>query len=509
MKKYFSLFVILFCLPFILWAVCAIMPTFDDYTSLQSTWWVQIADPGYFFPDSVRRPFDALLGGILGWQPALFPTLNHVLIILGHAASACLVFSLCQRLLVGDASKRCNSSAVVGNASKRCRQAMLATNIATLFFFFSPATLGATLACDGFNQTYAQLWGLLALWTYLKSQTSNLKPQTSNLWLLCVLMAVFSKENGLAWAVVPPLVAYAFRLTDRKQTIRDIGKGLLLAVAYLLLFATLAFTGMLEYSDEYSEATLLSHVKDFVQLMAYTWVPLDYMSVVYPPTRNWTIVIVTLLLSLPFLLLLAGRWRLLKSRTLPVLIACFLILVSPHLVTVVSIMHNYAALSIASLIVAVLLSTPHSGSKFFTSHLSPLISHPTPLFILYLSAALFTDVHHYIAARESGLLGKHLATQAITHTNKPIQHAMLISIDDPEEPRYSSFCVRPIDAFAWGLVVRHYSHYEWKTRINEVTLPKYDSQQVEALADSALQAGCEAVWVVGRDKENLEIISPQ
>ena len=524
--KYFSLLLIALCLPFILWAVCGILPTFDDYTSLQSPWWVQIADPGYFFPDSVRRPFDALMGAVVGWKPALFPTLNHILIILGHTFSACLVFTLCQRLKLG----------------------ALAANIATLFFFFSPATLGATLACDGFNQTYAQLWGLLALWTYLLSEKGRVKSEkyaaaipsaavpsadgipvgnsslftlhfslSRHLWLVCVVMAVLSKENGLAWAVVPPLVAYAFHLIDRRQAFRDIGKGLLVAVVYFSVFVTLTLTGMLEYSNEYSEASLLSHVKDFVQLMAYTWLPIDYMSVVYPPTRNWTIVIITLLLSLPFLvmmLLRAGTGPApTKSRTLPLLIVCFFILVLPHLLTVVSIMHNYAALSMAALIVAYIVSTcpPHCSifnqivnRKSVNRKLSSLF---TLHFSLFLMAALFTDVHHYIAARESGLMGRRLATQVMDKTDKSVERTMLICIDNPEEPRYSSFCVRPVDAFAWGLSVRHYSHYEWNIHIDEATLPAYDPQQVETIADSALHSGNDAVWVVGHTKDSVIVVS--
>ena len=506
MKKYFSLFVIFFCLPFILWAVCDILPTFDDYTSLQSPWWVQIADPGYFFPDSVRRPFDALLGAIVGWTPALFPTLNHILIILGHSLSACLVFTICQRLQLGT----------------------LASNIATLFFFFSPATLGATLACDGFNQTYAQLWGLIALWLYLQYSIFPLVQRQLIFhfslftfpfsWLVCVVMAVLSKENGLAWAVVPPLVAYAFHLIDRSQAIRDIGKGLLVAVVYFAVFATLTLTGMLEYSNEYSEASFLSHVKDFVQLMAYTWLPIDYMSVVYPPTRNWAIVIITLLLSLPFLVMLlvgnafqrdcqfipdAGKRRLL-SRTLPLLIVCFFILVLPHLLTVVSIMHNYAALSMAALIIAYIVSTQCPSTLESRSKLGLRLIFP---FSLFMASALFTDVHHYIAARESGLIGRRLATQVIEKTDKSVERAMLISIDNPEEPRYSNFCVRPVDAFAWGLSVRHYSHYEWNIHIDEVTLPVYDPQQVNAMTASALHGDYDAVWVVGHNNGKLMIIT--
>ena len=467
MKKYFSLFVILFCLPIILWAVCGILPTFDDYTSLQSTWWVQIADPGYFFPDSVRRPFDALLGAIVGWQPALFPTLNHVLIILGHTASACLVFTICRQLGMNT----------------------LATNIATLFFFFSPATLGATLACDGFNQTNAQLWGLLSLWLYLRGK---------RFWLACVVMAVLSKENGLAWAVVPPIVGYAFGKVVGRHALRHIGYGLIVALVYFIIYFSIYKCGVLniEYDEQYAEVTFAKYLKDFIQLMGYTWIPLDYMSVVYAPSRNLFFVVITLLLSLPFLLLLAAKWRLVGNRQVQLLIICFFILVSPHLITVVSIMHNYAALSIAAIIVSYILS--QTDSRLFTLHSS--------LFALYLSATLFTDIHHYVAARDSGLLGRELATQAIAQASKPLERAMVINIDNPDEPRYSNFCVRPVDAFAWGLSVPYYSHYEWDIHIDEVKLSFYDANRVKIIADSALHSGNQVVWVVGHKKDSITVI---
>ncbi len=478
LTPYLSLLIIALCLPVVLWGVCGILPTFDDYTTLQSPWWVQIADPGYFFPDAVRRPFDALLGYVVGCQPWLFPTLNHVLIILGHAASACLVFTICKKLSFSS----------------------LATNIATLFFFFSPATLGATLACDGFNQTYAQLWGLLALWLYLNGKWQ---------WLLCIVMAALSKENGLAWAVVPPIIGYGFGIVKPKTALRHIIFGLLIALAYFIIYYSIYKSGILhiEYDEQYTEATLFDHLKDFAQLMAYTWLPADYISIVYQPTRNWLIAAVTALISLPFLFLIAKSFlSLLTSHLSPLttLLLCFFILVSPHLLTVVSIMHNYAALSLAALIIAFIINR--------TFHHSPLISHLSPLtfqlsFALFLAASLFTDVHHYVAARQSGLLGQQMAMQVINQAEKPLEHVLCINIDDDSEPRYSSFCVRPVDAFAWGLSVRHYSQYEWQTKIDEMTLPFYDKAQVEQLTDSALNSGCDAVWIVGGDKSVINIRS--
>ena len=489
MKKAGSLICIAITLPVIVWGVCGILPTFDDFTSLQSPWQVQIADEGYFFSDAVRRPFDYLLGLLVGYVPSLFPTLNHVLIVLGHAASALIVYTICRRL----------------------NMSLTATNIATLFFFFSPASLGATLACDGFNQTFAQLWGLAALWTYLTKH--------NHLWVACVVMAALSKENGLAWAVVPPILAYGFRLTDRRTALRHVGIGLAVAFVYFALYFTIYRSGMLgiEYAEEYSQGSWLSHLKDFMQLMAYTWLPIDYVSAIYPPSRNWAIVALTAILSLTFLLLLAAKCgQLLKSgkngqpkmRRLLTLVACFFIIVSPHLVTLVSIMHNYAALSMAALIVACLITEPAASQPVADG--LPVSSKPAALialFALYLAACLMTDVHHYLSARESGLLGRQLALQAINQAPKPVERAFCISIDNEAEPRYSNFCVRPVDAFAWGLSVRHYSHYRWTTAISEIKLPAYDRQQVEALADSALHSGNEAVWVVGHRPDSLTIIT--
>ena len=100
-----------------------------------------------------------------------------------------------------------------------------------------------------------------------------------------------------------------------------------------------------------------------------------------------------------------------------------------------------------------------------------------------------------------------MALLAISKADHPLQRAFCINIDNSDEPRYSNFYVRPVDAFGWGLSVRHYSHYSWKTAISEVTLPEYNAQQVQALADSALQAGDEAVWVAGADKDPLIIIT--
>lgn len=465
MKRYSSLFIILLSLPFILFGVVQILPTFDDFTTLQSPCYMSPLSQHQIPADAVRRPFDFLFGLFLGYHTEWFPLLNHLFIIAGHSASTLLVFKLCRKLSFG----------------------YLPANIAALFFFFSPATLGATLACDGLNQTYSQLWGLTALWCYLNQRT--------RLWPLFVIIAVLSKENGLAWAVVPPVIAYGFDFIDKKKTIRHFFYGILIAIGYFAVFSFIYASGIVqvEYPNEYGDTTIIDHLKDFVQLMAYTWIPIDFVSIVYSPMRNYSIAALTMLLSLPFIAILLSQWRTVKDSRLMALMASFFIVVSPHLVTLISIMHNYAALSIAALIIAMLVNSI-TNKRLVTS-----------AFILFLLSAIFTDLHHYQAAYGSGLLGKNMALEVMEKTGKPVKKVYCISIDNPEEPCYSNFCVRPIDAFAWGFSVQYYTNYQWPEELNDTIFNEYNIQTVNSLADSLLQSGYDCVWLVGHNGSQTSV----
>lgn len=465
-KENYSIFIITICLPLIVWQVGKILPTFDDFTTLQSP---QFTSPWSILllpNESFWRPWDYLFGCLLGQFTGLFPILNHVAIITGHTISSFLVFLICKKIGI-------NYHAV---------------NIATLFFFFSPASLGATLACDGLNQTYAQLWGLLGLWLYLKYQTKI----CFILWPCCTMMAALSKENGLAWAIVPPIFVYAFQLINRRQALKHVGIGILIAALYFVLRITLRVSG--EINSEYLDNSLISYLKDIIQLLAYTWLPIDYMSIVYAPTRNWPLAVFTFIISMPFLWMLFFRKpRQLVSNTLLFLIICFLIVISPHVITLVSIMHNYAGLAIASIIIAYLVNQLSCDKR--------LVAYVT----LYLTAAIITDIHHTIAAQKSGFLGKQMALEAIQKTVHPIKNAYCITIDDEVTPKYSSFGVRPVDAFAWGLSVRYYTNYAWPDNIRDTVLFENKTEIVKAITDSVFSCGSQCVWIA--DNQGIKVIN--
>ena len=491
-KERFSLYVIALCLPFIVWGISGILPTFDDYTTLQSPQFTPVLSSQLLPTDGFWRPFDYLFGCLLGRHTWLFPVLNHVVIIVGHTISALLVYKICSHVV-------CNH---------------VATNLATLFFFFSPAMLGTTLAVDGLNQTFAQLWGLLALLVYLTthgrcvgghvssrdtSTGCDVRTRRLLLWPLCVVLAALSKENGLAWAIVPPIFAYAFQIMSRRTTIRHLAVGVLIAVGYAV--ARLLLNTNQTIGEDYLATTLADHVKDVVQLLAYTWVPVDYASIVYPPARNWPLAILTLLLATPFLLFLAVRGTsLLRSKKLPLLLLCFLILASPHLLTLTSIMHNYAPLAIAAVIVAVIIAyyIPHS--------LHHSISHSLILsFSSFLLAAIITDIHHFQATFQSGRLSRQMAMETIKKTGEKANNVFCISIVSSDDvPGYSSFYVSPVNAFAWGLSVRRYTDYQWPETITDTVISNVS--QVKHIADSVFQTNTQFIWIVDNKKNDVTVI---
>ena len=268
-----------------------------------------------------------------------------------------------------------------------------------------------------------------------------------------------------------------------KNTVQYLAIGLSFAVFYFILRISLRTSETI--NNEYIETSWIEHLKDLAQIIVYNWIPVDYMSIFYAPERNWLLITITFLSSLPFLLLIFFSNRTIwKDKTLLILIACFIIVASPHLITLVSIMHNYAPLSMTSMIVAYLISKINNNKW--------LIS----FFSIYLLSALLTDIHHTIGALNSGLLGKKLALETIKLTGKPVDYVFCISIEDEITPKYSSFAVRPIDAFAWGLSVRHYNNYLWPSEIKDTILTQNESDNINHIVDSILNTNTQCVWIV-------------
>ena len=141
-------------------------------------------------------------------------------------------------------------------------------------------------------------------------------------------------------------------------------------------------------------------------------------------------------------------------------IICLIIAVSPHLGTVYSMMHTYAALAIIAVIIAYSIDYTNNALKLFT------IS-----FILWILAALLIDVHLIDSSIKSGLTGKKMAQEAIQKTGEPVKSVYVIIIED-DYPKLSSFCVIPNEAFGWGQAARYETNYQWPKVIEDTTIER-------------------------------------
>ena len=168
-QQHWSLILIYLTLPITLWALLLLQPTCDDWTYITTPLVDEKWDPTLFLPsNNYWRPFDALIGSLLGTIPAAFPTLNHILVLTAHVASTLAVNRICNIMGTGRTAR----------------------NTATVFFYCSTGVMGTVLGIDSINQAFATTFGLLGLLAYLPAR--GCKPRYIP-WLILTITATFMK----------------------------------------------------------------------------------------------------------------------------------------------------------------------------------------------------------------------------------------------------------------------------------------------------------------------------
>lgn len=452
-------------------AALMIAPTFDDFTTLSSPNY----DPDfihYLLPMGYTwRPSDAVMGYINAIDYRLFPTLSHIEIWAAHLGSTLLVWLICRQLNIGQ----------------------LPRAIATAFFFFSPCTLATTLSCDGTNQSTAHLMGLLAVWSYLRFNDRR----RYILWMLFVVLSSFSKDNGIAWAVVPPVIALAFGRIDRRTFVRHFAYGLALAAVYAIVRLALPNDNPLNHEYEEQFASLFSRISGIGKWLGYTWTATDFLSVFSQPHRNLVWAALTLLLSVPFFLLLFINRTVWRQRAFYALIAAIIITESPNLIIAMSLMNAYGSLGLSAILVGWLAQScmgRHNGSRWLNR-----------TFTVYLIVALLVDIHHWYWAWKTSLPGMEMAAETVRKTKGQPEKAYCITIPD-SLPKYSSFVVPTDEAFAWGRSVWQVTGYTWPKVLDGCALPRTPNvmQQARQVARKAIANGYDCVWIV--NEGTVEVI---
>lgn len=454
--------------PIFLWAIILILPTFDDWTTLS----LPNYEPNYLtyiLPFGMTwRPFDAIMGYVNAIDYHLYPALNHILIFLAHLGSTFILYKLTK---------------VLGFKQ-------IARNIATLFFYLSPCTMGTILSCDALNQSYSHLWGILSVFLYLTIEGKK----KYIVWIGCTYMSVLSKDNGLAWAIVPPIIAFAFNKIDKQTFKKEICYGITFALSYGIIRLTLPHTYVKNGSYEEDVVSLHSRIKGLISWISYTWFAADYVAIVNKPCRNLFIGFLTIILSCCFMFKIWWNKNIWHKKQIWLLIGALCIVASPHLLISMSIMNTYSSLGIAALIIGYLCHQyPNTDKQLQT------------LFILYLIAATITDVHHWYKAWQTSLPGRRIAEKLVRRTGKTAYNVYCILIRD-DMPKFSSFCVPTDEAVGWGRAVWGITGYKWPTHLSDTTLERTLNVERDAvkLAKRIKAKNYDCVWII--NKENVEVI---
>ena len=460
LKEHWSIALVGLFFPLLLAGAIPILPTFDDWTSLVSPSQEPFfTKERFLFFGYHWRPFDSIFGYIVGRNPQLFfPLLNHICVVIGHVGGTILLYQILLKLDFGKTSR----------------------NLATLFFFLSPGMLATVLSVDGLNQTYANLWALASALAYL-----SLRGQKKYVfWLVFVAIGTLCKENALMWAVIVPILAFGFDKIDFHTCRKDLIIGFVLMLFYAA--AIFILPKNIEIHPEYvPEGSKI--VTSFFKFLLTTWMAVDFAALLHAPSRNIFIASATILLSLPLLyFLFLKNVSLFKQKSLICLVFCLFIAVAPHLFTVFSMMHTYAGLALAAMIIGTIIEQ--------TKHRKWL----KIAFISYFVAAIFVDIHLWWKSYQSGLIGREMAREIIEKTAQPPKNAFLIIIED-DYPRLSSFCVVPSDALGWGRAVQFETDYEWPKMVSDTTIQRDAMAQktVQELARRQLDSQqFDAVWII-------------
>ena len=464
MKKW-SIYIIITAFPILLYAVILLEPTSDDWSYLTNPYFGNPFIPERIFPDGNHwRPFDALYGSLLSNFVWLYPSLNHIIILIAHCVNAYLVYLLSYKLFSDK----------------------LASNISTIYFFISPAVVGTLFGIDSINQATSQLFRLMSLYVILYIEKNKM-----TLWLILVFIAMLCKENGTSWAIIPSFMAYGLGIAKKKESVRYLCTGIIIIGIYMVLRFTLS-NNALNQDSIYFDFSIAKKIRDLSVFLGMTWSAFDFVSIAHAPGRNLTLLVLSVVLSMPFIMYFAySLFKCYKDKTAITLIICILIAAAPHLLTLFGAMHAYSSLGISALLLSYFIKVDDKKKYLVIS------------FIIYSIMAIIVDYRHYIKSYESGMTGYHMAKQIVNKCKKQYNKVYIINIDD-NYPSYSSFCVSPFDSFGWGNAVMKYNGYKWPKEVGDTVIDKKNKIVIEKIASTALSNGYDCVWLC--NDKNISVI---
>ena len=313
------------------------------------------------------------------------------------------------------------------------------------------------------------------------------------LWTIFIFLAALSKDNGIAWSIVPPIVAIGLGKESSKGILKSIAFGLGIAIVYAVIRLSLPTVYINNGSHLEQMMNLGSKIKGLVTWIGYTWFAADYIYIVHEKSRNIILFLITLLLSAPYILycFFSNIKNLAKQSTLFLLLA-IVITASPNLLISMSVMNAYCTLGLAAILIGYLINNNVDKHRIITI-----------LAIFYVCTAIFTDIHHWYKSWQTSLPSKYISEEIIKKTGKPVSKAYCILINN--EKKYSSFCVPTDETVGWGIAMMHATGYKWPQEVKDTTLSITDAtpDYINKLSAAALKNGYECVWIVYPDSTSV------
>ena len=288
-----------------------ILPVYDDFYYLSSPH--KMMDVESFLPNgSFWRPIDALWGIMMGKYVDAFPFLNHLLVLICFAYSS---FGLIKIL---------NYSNVKGYTK----------SIAIAIFMLSPALVATTYSIDSINQALCLAFGISSLLLY---------KQHKILSYVFITLSLFSKESGIAWFAVTPLLSLVLEKCHNNKDIinkkdyTSLIKPYCISIVIILIYACIriylnAPSDIIENGySRYTPQLGLNCITSLCMIVGSAISVIDTIALFIE--HNYIIVFTTVLISVIFIFIIIKNT--VKKENLRIFIPLVLSIIaitSPHLI---------------------------------------------------------------------------------------------------------------------------------------------------------------------------------
>lgn len=400
-----------------------ILPSDDDFYSLPAPHVLE--NWNVFLPNGAFwRPIDAAWGILMGKCVGAFPYLNHLMVL--------LLFAFCVYGL----------SKMLGY----CRVGGMSKTLAIGMLLLSPALVATVYSIDSINQVLCTAFGIASVLFYRKHKVVS---------YLMMILALFSKESGIAWLVATPLLSLVLEEERQDTVCVDLKKykllikpyivSLLIIGGYFVLRLLLRQPEAMEASGNYAGGLGLNSLMGLGMLMGISLTAVDTVALFLE--RNWIVVIASVVVSLAFLLLLLRKIICLKKNNWLRLLECLMItmmLTAPHLVMGhPGEMHAFPTLWGVALSVGVVLKKVQ-WSKWEKN-----------VIVIFLLCCILVYLHKGYYMYQAGYFAKQRVESAVANTELIPHTVCILDCDPPIVPEYSVF--RATGELCW--------YKGWATRV--------------------------------------------